>query len=128
MHNRSPTKVLKDKTPYECWFGQKPNVSNLKVFGCTCFVHTPDSLRKKLDPKSTKGIFVIRNGYKVNDIESKTFIRSRNVLFHEDKFHEFQSNKSETVLKESDSSNDGDDDVQSTEDNDVQSTEGDDVQ
>ena len=106
LHNRSPTKVLKDKTPYECWFGQKPNVSNLKVFGCTCFVHTPDSLRKKLDPKSRKGIFVgyplDTKGYKVYDIESKTFIRSRKVLFHEDKFHEFQSNKSETVLKESD--------------------------
>ena len=29
LHNRSPTNALKDKTPFECWFGKKPNVSNL---------------------------------------------------------------------------------------------------
>ena len=50
LHNRSPTSALKDKTPFERWFGKKPNVSNLKVFGSVCFVHTPDHLRKKLDP------------------------------------------------------------------------------
>ena len=49
LHNRSPTSTLKDKTPFESWFGKKPNVSNLKVFGSVCFFHTPDHLRKKLD-------------------------------------------------------------------------------
>ena len=58
LHNRSPTSALKDKTPFECWFGEKLDVSNLRVFGCICFVHIPDNLRKKLDPKSTKAIFV----------------------------------------------------------------------
>ena len=44
LHNRSPTSALKDKTPFECWFGEKPDVSNLRVFGCMCFVHTPENL------------------------------------------------------------------------------------
>lgn len=49
LHNRSPTSALKDKTPFESWFGKKPNVSHFKVFGSVCFVHTPDHLRKKLE-------------------------------------------------------------------------------
>ena len=34
LHNRSPTSELKDKTPFECWLGEKPDASNLRVFGC----------------------------------------------------------------------------------------------
>ena len=45
LHNQSPTSVLKDKTPFESWFGKKPNVTNLKVFGSVCFVLTPDHLQ-----------------------------------------------------------------------------------
>ena len=57
-------------------------------------MHTPGSLRQKLDPKSRKGVFVgyplDTKGYKIYDIESKKFIRSKDVLFHENKFHNFQ--------------------------------------
>ena len=89
LHNRSPTSALKDKTPFESWFGKKPNVSNLKV----CFVHTPDHLRKKLDPKSRKAVFVgyplESKGYKVYEVDAKRFTRCRDVVFHENKFHTF---------------------------------------
>ena len=92
LHNRSPTSALKDKTPFESWFGKKPNVSNLKVFGSVCFVHTPDHLRKKLDPKSRKAIFVgyplESKGYKVYEVDAKRFTRCRDV-FYENKFHTF---------------------------------------
>ncbi len=104
LHNRSPTSSLKDTTPFEYWFGKKPNVSNLKVFGCICFVHTSGSLRQKLDPKARKTIFVgypsDTKGYKMYDLESKRFVRSRNVIFHESKFHSFKSVDEEAVLKE----------------------------
>ena len=30
--NRSPTKIVKDKTPLEAWSGVKPDVTNLRVF------------------------------------------------------------------------------------------------
>ena len=39
LHNRSPTSVLKDKTPFKSWFGKKPNISNLKVFGSVVQLH-----------------------------------------------------------------------------------------
>ena len=93
LHNRSPTSALKDKTPFESWFGKKPSVSNLKVFGSVCFVHTPDHLRKKLDPKSRKAVFVgyplESKGYKVYEVDAKRFTRCRDVVFHENKFHTF---------------------------------------
>ena len=102
LRNRSPTTAVNSMTSYECRFGQKPSVSN-PVFGCVCFVHTPDNLRKKLDAKSSKAFFVgyplDTKGYKVYDLASKRFIRSRNVLFHEEKFHDFELEKSKLYFK-----------------------------
>ena len=85
LRNRSSISALKDKTSFESWFGEKSDVSNLRVFGCICFVHMPDNLRKELNPKSTKAIFVGyplgTKGYNRYDLSSKCFIRGRNVLF-----------------------------------------------
>jgi hypothetical protein len=41
-------------TPYKRWYGKKPDVSNLRVFGCTAYVHVPDASRQKLDQKAVK--------------------------------------------------------------------------
>ncbi|KAF0688140.1 Aste57867_20220 [Aphanomyces stellatus] len=35
--NRSPTKALGGKTPFEALFGRKPNIDHLRPFGCTAF-------------------------------------------------------------------------------------------
>ena len=96
VHNRSPTVALDNQTPYECWFNEKPDVSNLRVFGSVCYYHVPSSQRKKLDPKSKKAIFVgypaDTKGYKVYDLEDKKFKRKemQNVIFNENEFHNFE--------------------------------------
>ena len=41
MQNQLPTKALNDKTPFEAWYGFKPSLTFLKVFGCVCFAHVP---------------------------------------------------------------------------------------
>ena len=91
LHNRSPTVALKDKTPFEYWFERKPDISNLRVFGCICYIHVPDGQRQKLDPKSSKGIFVGypegTKGYKLYDLRKDTFVLSRNGYVYEDKFY-----------------------------------------
>ena len=56
VHNRSPTAALKNSTPYELWFGKRPNIFNLRVFGCVCYYHIPKELRKKLDQPGKKAI------------------------------------------------------------------------
>ena len=89
------------KTPFESWFGRRPNASNLKGFGSVWFVHTPDHLQKKLDPKSRKAIFVAHSleskGYKVYEVDTKRFTRFRDV-FHENKFHTFDGATNSTFL------------------------------
>ena len=35
VRNRSPTAALASGTPYEHWYGSKPDVSHFRVFGCT---------------------------------------------------------------------------------------------
>ena len=65
LHNRSPTTALKDKTPFECYFNKKPDISNLRVFGCVCYMLVPHGERQKLDPKSRKRNFCgLPRGYK----------------------------------------------------------------
>ena len=38
---RSPTNAVQDKTPYKAWTGNKPNVSDLRIFGCDAYAHVP---------------------------------------------------------------------------------------
>lgn len=35
--NMSPTRVVPNQTLYEAWYGRRPWVSNLKVFGCVAY-------------------------------------------------------------------------------------------
>src|SRR6266496_6452876 len=78
--NRAPSKSF-ETTPYELWFGKKPKLSFLKVWGCDAYVKKlqPDNLESKSEkcvfigyPKETVGysfyhksegkIFVAKNG------------------------------------------------------------------
>ncbi|KAL8123369.1 hypothetical protein AgCh_011370 [Apium graveolens] len=52
--NRMPTRSLNGKTPYEAWNGDKPDLTHLRVFGCTAFVKIPSKNVKKLDNRSEK--------------------------------------------------------------------------
>ena len=56
--NRTPTAAVHDVTPEEKYTGTKPDLAHLKVFGCIAYVHVPDELRRKLDPKAEKCILV----------------------------------------------------------------------
>ncbi|KRY83042.1 Retrovirus-related Pol polyprotein from transposon TNT 1-94 [Trichinella pseudospiralis] len=56
--NRIPHRKEITKTPYEEWFGRRPTVEHLRIFGCDAYVHIPDQHRRKFDPKARKVIFV----------------------------------------------------------------------
>jgi hypothetical protein len=55
--NRSPTKALEGRAPYEAWHGRKPAVSHLRVFGCLAFAKELGHV-SKLDDTSTPGVFI----------------------------------------------------------------------
>ena len=72
-------------TPYELWFGKKPKLSFLKVWGCDAYVKKlhPDKLKPKSEkcifigyPKETVGTFYHRS-------EGKTFVAKEWILSRE---------------------------------------------
>eukprot|EP01018_Ginkgo_biloba_P016508 Gb_19105 [translate_table: standard] len=85
--NRSPSSALGDKTPYEVWYGDKPSLIHLRVFGCEAYVHVPKEKRTKLDYKAQKCIFIGYgdgiNGYKCWNLESQKIVYNHDVIFRE---------------------------------------------
>ena len=57
LKNRSPTKAILS-TPYEYWYGRKPNISHLRIFGSVSYVFQPKEKRTKFDPKAKPFVFV----------------------------------------------------------------------
>ena len=88
LRNRSPTSTVKGMTPLQAWFGQKPGVKHLRVFGCAAYAHIPRDERGKLDSKSKKcsllGYGNVRKCYCVFDHATQKVLYSRNVVFNED--------------------------------------------
>ena len=77
-------------TPYERWYGKKPDLKHLRVFGCIAYAHVPDKQRQKLDKKTEKLRFVgystESKGYRLlNDKTHKVVVR-RDVAFNEKDF------------------------------------------
>ena len=58
MQNKSPHRVLGNKTPKEMFSGEKLEVSHLRIFRCPVYIHVPKEKRTKLEPSRRKGIFV----------------------------------------------------------------------
>ena len=51
LKNRSPTKSLDLKTHFEAFYGYKPKLNHLRVFGHKAFSYIPKDERRKLDAK-----------------------------------------------------------------------------
>jgi len=58
LHNRSPTRSLEGMTPYEAWNGVKPDLSNIRTFGCDTYMHVPEEARTKLESKTKKCVLL----------------------------------------------------------------------
>ena len=85
--NLSPTRAVRNQTPYEAWTGRRPMVSHLRVFGCIAYALIKTH-SQKFDEKSEKYVFVgycsESKAYKLyNPISGKITI-SRDVVFNED--------------------------------------------
>lgn len=87
--NRSPTKSLRNKTPFEAWHGGKPDVSHFKTFGCTAHVKIAGPGLTKLADRSKKmvllGYETGTTGYRLFDPVTERLCISRDVLFEENR-------------------------------------------
>ena len=85
VRNRSPVSG-RDKTPWELFYGTKPNVAHLRTFGARAYALTPKELRTKLERVSSPGRFIGypdgSKGYKIL-LDNGSIVTSRDVIFHE---------------------------------------------
>jgi hypothetical protein len=87
VQNISPHRILKEMTPEEAFSGKKPNVEDLRIFGCPVYSHIPKDKRNKLEPSGKKGIFVGYNdsskAYRIYIPEQQKIEVNRDVTFNE---------------------------------------------
>jgi len=74
-------------TPYEIFWNEKPDLTNLRVFGSKCILYNADPNKKKLDDRGIEGIFVgypdLAHGYAVYLPSTQKITISRTVKFFE---------------------------------------------
>lgn len=108
LRNLSPSRVIDNLTPAQAWTGRKPDVSNLRVFGCKAFAHVPAELRGKLDAKTHKcrmmGYARKSKAYRLFDEEKRKIFFSRNVVFQEETPREQPEETADVKLEETDES------------------------
>jgi transposase InsO family protein len=84
LKNRSPTRSLKAKTPYEALYGKKPDLSHIVAVGTKAMPHIPKGKTKKIDSRAGEGIMVGYGGsnqYRIWDPADNKIIVSRDVDF-----------------------------------------------
>lgn len=87
--NRTPSRVLKGKTPYELLLGKAHDLSSIRVFGCLCYAKNLNR-RDKSNSRSRRCIFLGypfgKKGWHLFDLETGDYFQSRDVKFFEDIF------------------------------------------
>ena len=86
LQNRSATRALDGKTPYEARNGKKPNLAGIQEFGAAAYVK--DLAAGKLDSRAQIGRFVgydsESKGYRIYWPHKHSVTVERNVVFNED--------------------------------------------
>jgi len=99
--NRSPTKSLSGKPPFEAWQKKKPNVSHLRTFGYVAHVKHNGPGLSKLADRSSKMVFIGyesgTKGYRIYDPSTGCLVVSRDVIFEEHLAWEWTSAASSSV-------------------------------
>ena len=91
LKNISPSKSVDGMVPYQAWTGSKPNVENLRIFGCLAFVHVSRKKSKKLGSRSKPCIFMgideEKKGFKLMSLDQPgEYFVERSVQFDESRF------------------------------------------
>ena len=89
VQNNCPHKILGMSTPEEAYFGKRPHISHLRIFGSPVYMHVTKDARKKLELTAEVGIFVgytdTPHNYHVYFLDSRKTVVRRDVKFQEEK-------------------------------------------
>ena len=85
--NRSPTAALDGLTPFQAWYGKKPPVHFLRVFGCVAFIKHLRPHPTKLEDRGRKVVFIGyeagAKAYRFYDPGTERVRVTRDVVFDE---------------------------------------------
>jgi transposase InsO family protein len=90
--NRLPNSAVDNKTPFEFYFDDIPDLSRMRPFGCVVYALIPKERRRKLSKflsRSNRGIFVgyvSSTSWRYYDLERKCFDESHDLQFMETEF------------------------------------------
>lgn len=90
VHNRSPTRVLGNSTPYEKMFGVAPAIHHLRRFGCLAYRHIPKALQaSKFSERSERVMFLgyvhkTTKIFRIWEFSRGKAFECSNLLFRED--------------------------------------------
>ena len=88
--NRTPTRNLNGKTPFELLYDKRPSLEHLRVIGCLTYAHNQHHKGDKFAARSRKCVFVGypygTKGWRMYDLELGVFFNSRDVVFCENEF------------------------------------------
>jgi transposase InsO family protein len=87
LNNRAPTKANNNRSPFELWTGQRPNLSHLRIFGCKALMRKPEKKLHKLDERAVEvlylGVGPSESQYRLWIPGARRMAVSRDVIFLE---------------------------------------------
>lgn len=88
--NRTPSRLLNGKTPFEKLYGCVPSFKNLQVFGCLAYAHNIHHRGDKFATRSRRCVFLGypsgKKGWLLPDLEKQNVFTSRDVVICENQF------------------------------------------
>lgn len=88
--NRIPSTALSGKSPFEVFYGRKPNLQHLRVLGCLCYATRTGANTDKFDARAEKAVHLgyssTQKGYKLYSLTNHIMFVSRDVVFWENVF------------------------------------------
>lgn len=88
IYNRTPHSSLNKRSPYEIYYGYKPNIYTIKTWGSLAYYHT-NMARPKLSPTKREAILIgysDHGHYKLYDYTQRGIVWSRDVIILENQF------------------------------------------
>lgn len=88
LRNRVTCRGLpSNTTPFQAWYGAKPDLKHIRIFGSRCWYHNRKAVSKKLGDRGTPAMLIgysqNQKAYKLWDFNSQNVIISRDVRFDE---------------------------------------------
>jgi hypothetical protein len=83
LKNRTATRALDGKTPFEALYGQPPDLTNLRIWGCPVWVHSPGESKLDVRAKEAKwlGLDVDARAHRIYWLGSGKVSVERDVYF-----------------------------------------------